>query len=80
MSRAGVAAVLSFLVPGLGQLYNGDFFRAAVWFAVAWVVGFALSPLSMGLASFLYHLWCAYSAYKRAEEKWGRSPTPYVKF
>jgi TM2 domain-containing membrane protein YozV len=81
MSRAGVAAVLSFLVPGLGQLYNGDFFRAIMWFSIAWVVGLALSPLSMGVASFLYHMWCAWAAYSRAEAKFGRSALPpQVKF
>lgn len=80
MSRAGVAAVLSALIPGLGQLYNGDFVRAILWFAVAWVVGIALSPLSMGIASFVYHMACAWAAYRRAEKKFGPSAHAHVKF
>ena len=69
MSRPGVAAVLSFLVPGLGQIYNGDFVRAFLWFGFALVVGFSLSPLMMGLPSLAYHLWCAWAAYDRARER-----------
>ena len=30
----GVAAVLSALIPGLGQIYNGDFLRAIFWLIV----------------------------------------------
>ena len=30
----GVAAILSLFVPGLGQLYKGQFFRAIVWFVI----------------------------------------------
>ena len=72
MSRRGVAAVLSFLVPGLGQLYNGDFFRALVWFFFALILDIKLFILSFGatsILSLLYHLWCAWAAYRRAEQK-----------
>ena len=69
MKHPGTAAVLSFFVPGLGQLYNGDFVRAVLWFVFAWVVGLSVSPLTMGLASVLYHFWSASSAYHRAEYK-----------
>ena len=34
LSRAGTAAVLSFLVPGLGQFYNGKFWRGIFWLIV----------------------------------------------
>lgn len=69
MNRPGTAAVLSFVVPGLGQLYNGDFVRAFLWFTFAWVVGLSLSPLTMGLTSLLFHLWSASSAWHRAERR-----------
>ena len=75
MSKAAKAALLSFLVPGLGQLYNGDLFRAFLWFAFAWVVGFTLSPWSMGLPSLLYHSFAAWAAYNRAREKFGPGAT-----
>jgi len=73
MSRAGIAAVLSFVVPGLGQVYNGDFFRGFLWFVFALLLGFTISPLAMGIPSLVYHLFCAWSAYKRAEDKYGRA-------
>lgn len=69
MNRAGIAAVLSFLIPGLGQVYNGDFFRGLLWFVVALVIGITLSPMSMGVASVLYHLASAWAAYRRAEQR-----------
>ncbi len=71
MSRPGVAAVLSFVIPGLGQLYNGDFFRALLWFAFALILGITLFVTTMGTVSLLYHLACAWAAYSRAEDKFG---------
>ena len=32
--KAGIAAVLSFLIPGLGQMYNGAFLRGLFWLIV----------------------------------------------
>ena len=34
MSHQGIAAILSFVVPGVGQLYNGDILRGAFWLVV----------------------------------------------
>jgi TM2 domain-containing membrane protein YozV len=72
MNRPGIAAVLSFLIPGLGQLYNGDFFRALLWFGFAILFHVTITPISMGIGGLLYHLFCAWAAYSRAEEKEGR--------
>ena len=33
-NRAGLAAVLSFLIPGLGQFYNGKFLRGLFWLLI----------------------------------------------
>jgi TM2 domain-containing membrane protein YozV len=30
----GLTAILSFLIPGDGQIYNGEFFRALFWLVV----------------------------------------------
>ena len=75
MSRPGIAAVLSFVIPGLGQLYNGDFFRALLWFGFAVLLGITLGITTMGVASVIYHLFCAWAAYSRAEDKFGRERT-----
>jgi hypothetical protein len=32
--NAGTAAVLSVLIPGIGQIYNGDFLRGVFWLIV----------------------------------------------
>ncbi len=69
MNRPGIAAVLSFVIPGLGQLYNGDFFRALLWFGFAIILGITLFLPTFGIASVLYHLFCAWAAYSRAEDK-----------
>ena len=34
MRNPGTAAVLSFILPGLGQLYNGTWVRAIFWLIV----------------------------------------------
>ena len=52
MKNPGLAAVLSALLPGLGQIYNGDFLRAIFWLIVTpgrWIgpkYGWSTSPLS----------------------------------
>jgi TM2 domain-containing membrane protein YozV len=67
MNKAGVAAILSFLIPGLGQVYNGDFVRAFFWFIFAVFIGVSVSPLAMGVPSLVFHLVCAYCAYQRGQ-------------
>lgn len=32
MRDPGLAAILSFFIPGMGQLYNGKWGRALLWF------------------------------------------------
>jgi TM2 domain-containing membrane protein YozV len=34
MKNPGIAAVLSFIIPGLGQIYNGMFLRAIFWLVI----------------------------------------------
>ena len=73
-----MAAILSFLLPGVGQLYNGQAGRGAiamlVW--VAWVtVAVALTIVTIGLfvllaipIELLFHAVVAYDAYDQAEK------------
>ena len=59
----GVAAVLSFVLPGVGQLYNGKFLRAVFWFIVTpglWIG-------SGGWLGWICHLIAAYTAYTYAK-------------
>jgi TM2 domain-containing membrane protein YozV len=65
MSNAGVAAVLSLVVPGVGQIYNGDFIRGAFWLVAT--PGFWIG--SGGVVGGACHLVSAYTAYHRARMK-----------
>jgi TM2 domain-containing membrane protein YozV len=60
-----VAAVLSLLVPGIGQIYNGDFLRGIFWLIVTpglWIG-------SGGLLGWICHVVAAATAYHRANVK-----------
>ncbi len=63
----GIAAVLSFFIPGLGQIYNGDFLRGIIWLILTpglWIG-------SAGLLGWICHVVSAWTAYHRAESKLG---------
>lgn len=53
----GVAAILSLVVPGLGQLYKGQFFRAVVWFLIV-AAGYA----ALVLPGLVLHACCILGA------------------
>jgi hypothetical protein len=65
MTNPGVAAILSLVVPGCGQIFNGEFLRGAFWLAVTpglWIG-------SCGVVGGACHLVSAYTAYHRAKMK-----------
>lgn len=61
----GVAAVLSLIAPGIGQIYNGDFWRGIFWLIVT--PGFWIG--SAGTLGWIFHLVSAYTAYQRAQDR-----------
>jgi TM2 domain-containing membrane protein YozV len=61
----GTAAVLSLLVPGVGQIYNGDFLRGIFWLIIT--PGFWVG--TGGLLGWVCHLIASYTAYNRAKDK-----------
>ena len=64
MRNPGAAALLSFLVPGLGQIYNGKILRGIFWLIVTpglWIG-------SGGLLGWICHIIAAYTAFSYAEE------------
>lgn len=59
-----IAGLLSFVIPGLGQLYNGRVLAGILWFIFAVV----LWPASGGLLGWIPHLVAAVCAYSYAKE------------
>ena len=60
MRNLFLAGMLSLLIPGLGQIYNGR-----VLFGILWILVFGISWIgSVGLFGLIVHVisaWCAYS-------------------
>lgn len=61
MNRAGVASLLSLIVPGFGQFYNGDWLRGAIWLIIT--PGFWIG--TGGTLGWVCHLVAAATAYNR---------------
>lgn len=62
MRNPGTAAALSFFVPGVGQFYNGCFWRGLFWLIVT--PGFWIG--TGGTLGWVCHIWSAWSAYAYA--------------
>lgn len=68
MKNPGVAAVLSFFICGLGQIYNGQIMKGIIFiicYGIAWaltliVIGFLVVPVLW--------IWGMYDAYRTAEK------------
>jgi TM2 domain-containing membrane protein YozV len=63
VKTSGLAAVLSLLIPGVGQIYNGQWLWGVFWLIVTpglWIG-------SGGTLGWVCHLIAAYTAYKYAE-------------
>jgi TM2 domain-containing membrane protein YozV len=61
----GLAAVLSLLIPGLGQVYNGEFLRAIFWLIIT--PGFWIGTAA--LFGWPFHIISSITAYHRAKRK-----------
>jgi TM2 domain-containing membrane protein YozV len=60
----GVAGVLSFVIPGLGQIYNGAFLRGLFWLIIT--PGMWLG--TGGTLGWICHFIAAYTAYSYADD------------
>lgn len=65
MSKPGIAALLSFVIPGVGQIYNGAILRGLFWLIVTpglWIG-------SGGLFGWVCHLIAAGTAFNYADNR-----------
>jgi TM2 domain-containing membrane protein YozV len=64
MRDPGLAAVLSLIIPGVGQLYNGRILAGILWLIITpglWIG-------TGGLLGWVCHVIACYTAYKYARE------------
>ena len=71
MANAILAAILSFIIPGLGQAYAGDLKKGVIFFVVAIII-WAIASLIfrhwvVWLIDILYCIFAAYDAYQMAQ-------------
>ncbi|MGI9862525.1 DUF5683 domain-containing protein [Moorella naiadis] len=67
MKNPGVAAVLSFFIPGLGQIYNGELKKGFLLLAAA-AVSVLLTAVAIGfLTDIIIWVYAIYDAYKTAD-------------
>jgi TM2 domain-containing membrane protein YozV len=68
MKSAGLAAVLSALINGLGQIYNGQILKGIVIIVVQAING-ALTAVLIGWVLLpIVWVWAVYDAYRGAEK------------
>jgi TM2 domain-containing membrane protein YozV len=73
MANAILAAVLSFLVPGLGQIYAGNTKNGILYVIltiIMWVIVYfttGIYGLISRVVDFIYSIYMAYDAYKLAK-------------
>ena len=72
MANPIIAAIASFIIPGIGQMYAGDIKRGAIFLVIA-IIFFAIrqfASLTIGLIfsviTIIYNIYAAYDAYKLA--------------
>ena len=67
MKNPGVAAVLSFLIPGLGQIYNGQLFKGLL-IVVIQAINVALTHVLIGFVFYpIVLVYAVIDAYRIAE-------------
>ena len=72
MANGILAAILSFIIPGLGQAYAGDIKKGIIFFIIALVLGIIVTYVLNGatwayIIDFIYSIYAAYDAYQMAQ-------------
>ena len=71
MANPILAAILSFILPGIGQIYAGDTQKGIIFIVVAIVLGVIIRLILRQwfgkIIDFAYHIYAAYDAYQMAK-------------
>lgn len=71
MANAILAAILSLLIPGLGQVYAGDLKKGAIFFVIFLIFAFLAGLIFRGwlvwIIELIYAIYTAYDAYQMAQ-------------
>ncbi len=65
---SGIAAIASFIIPGLGQIYNGQIGKGIVFIIIAIIFGLLMIVLIGFILLPLFWVYNIYDAYKTAEQ------------
>ena len=72
MIKAIICAILSFIIPGLGQVIAGDLKKGIILFVLALIMGFLAAIVFkqwlVGIINLLISIYAAYDAYVMASE------------
>ena len=69
MVNAILAAIASFIIPGLGQALAGDLKKGVIFFVIALILGILVNMVNVfvGIISLLFAIYAAYDAYTMAK-------------
>lgn len=68
VKNPALAAILSFLIPGLGQIYNGEVVKGLIIIGVQ-IINILLATIVIGIfTGLIVFVWAIYDAYKTAEK------------
>ena len=65
MQKRHIAGLLSLLIPGLGQIYNGRIIIGILWLIITGVSWIG----SVGIFGIFVHIICAWCAYNYAKKR-----------
>ena len=72
MVKAIISAILSFIIPGLGQAIAGDLKKGIIFFVLALIMGFLAAVVFkqwlVGIINLAISCYAAYDAYVMASE------------
>jgi TM2 domain-containing membrane protein YozV len=67
MKSSGIAVILSFFIPGLGQIYNGEIGKGVLFIIVGFLLALSMIVLIGFILYPIFWIYNMYDAYKTAE-------------